>query len=87
MEEIHQEIKEAIKGLESFKYKYPKMETQDVIDMLKRLNENVKLTIPGVSDIVHRAELKVLENVSDYIPCEIYSQAIIFSQKKRDNVR
>ena len=50
MEEIHEEIKEAIKGLESFKYKYPKMETQDVIDMLKRLNENVKLTIPVVSN-------------------------------------
>ena len=50
MEEIHEEIKEAIKGLECFKYKYPKMETQDVIDMLKRLNENVKLTIPIVSN-------------------------------------
>ena len=49
MKQIHEEIKEAIKGLESFKYKYPKMETQDVIDMLKRLNENVKLTIPVVS--------------------------------------
>ena len=46
-----------------------------------------QLIIADVSDIVHRAELKVLENVSDYIPCEIYSQAVIFSQKKRDNVR
>ena len=46
-----------------------------------------QLTLTDVSDIVHRAELKVLENVSDYIPCEIYSQAVIFSQKKRDNVR
>ena len=49
--------------------------------------EKKQLILSGVSDIVHRAELKVLENVSDYIPCEIYSQAIIFSQKKRDNVR
>jgi hypothetical protein len=49
--------------------------------------ENKQLILSGVSDIVHRAELKVLENVSDYIPCEIYSQAVIFSQKKRDNVR
>ena len=49
--------------------------------------ETKQLILSGVSDIVHRAELKVLENVSDYIPCEIYSQAIIFSQKKRDNVR
>ena len=46
-----------------------------------------QLILSGVSDIVHRAELKVLENVSDYIPCEIYSQAVIFSKKKRDNVR
>jgi hypothetical protein len=46
-----------------------------------------QLTLTDVSDIVHRAELKVLENVSDYIPCEIYSQAVISSQKKRDNVR
>jgi hypothetical protein len=46
-----------------------------------------QLILSGVSDIVHRAELKVLENVSDYIPCEIYSQAVISSQKKRDNVR
>jgi hypothetical protein len=51
------------------------------------VSEVKKFNISGVSDIVHRAELKVLENVSDYIPCEIYSQAIIFSQKKRDNVR
>ena len=49
--------------------------------------EKKQLILSGVSDIVHLAELKVLENVSDYIPCEIYSQAIIFSQKKRDNVR
>ena len=48
---------------------------------------NQQLILSGVSDIVHRAELKVLENVSDYIPCEIYSQAVIFSKKKRDNVR
>tara|TARA_R110002074_G_C12058730_1_gene620600 strand:- start:51 stop:314 length:264 start_codon:yes stop_codon:yes gene_type:complete len=49
MEEIHEEIKDAIKGLESFKHRYPKMETQDVIDMLKRLNENVKSNISDVS--------------------------------------
>jgi hypothetical protein len=64
MEEIHEEIKEAIKGLESFKYKYPKMETQDVIDMLKRLNENVKLTIPVVSQ---RSELlQKIESVKNF---------------------
>lgn len=48
MEEIYEEIKEAIKGLESYKNRYRTMKTQDVIDMLKRLNENVKLTIPVV---------------------------------------
>ena len=53
----------------------------------KLIETEKQLILSGVSDIVHRAELKVLENVSDYIPCEIYSQAIIFSQKKRDNVR
>ena len=58
-------------------------------DMMKfaKLYHKEQLILSGVSDIVHRAELKVLENVSDYIPCEIYSQAVIFSQKKRDNVR
>jgi hypothetical protein len=35
----------------------------------------------------YKEGLKVLENVSDYIPCEIYSQAVISSQKKRGNVR
>ena len=49
MEEIHEEIKEAIKALETYKNRYRTMDTQDVIDMLKRLNENVKLTIPVVS--------------------------------------
>ena len=49
MEEIHEEIKEAIKGLETYKKRYRTMDTQDVIDILKRLNENVKLTIPVVS--------------------------------------
>jgi len=48
MKVIHEEIKEAIKSLESYKYRYPKMETQDVINMLKRLNENVKLTLTDV---------------------------------------
>ena len=48
MEEIHEEIKEAIKQLEACKNRYRTMDTQDVIDMIKRLNENVKLTIPDV---------------------------------------
>ena len=48
MEEIHEEIKEAVKQLETYKNRYRTMNTQDVIDMLKRLNENVKLTIPVV---------------------------------------
>ena len=60
-------------------------ENTSLTTLLKDFKE--QLILSGVSDIVHRAELKVLENVSDYIPCEIYSQAIIFSQKKRDNVR
>ena len=58
----------------------------EVVNFIKK-DRKKQLTLTGVSDIVHRAELKVLENVSDYIPCEIYSQAVIFSQKKRDNVR
>ena len=58
----------------------------ELVDLLDSYQAE-QLILSGVSDIVHRAELKVLENVSDYIPCEIYSQAIIFSQKKRDNVR
>ena len=62
-----------------------KRELNKYIDYLEA--ENKQLILSGVSDIVHRAELKVLENVSDYIPCEIYSQAVISSQKKRDNVR
>jgi len=69
-------------------------DTETAIANMKILNllvdlraEAKQLILSGVSDIVHRAELKVLENVSDYIPCEIYSQAVIFSQKKRDNVR
>ena len=49
MEEIHEEIKEAVKQLETYKNRYRTMNTQDVIYMLKRLNENVKLTIPVVS--------------------------------------
>lgn len=49
MEEIHEEIKEAVRQLETYKNRYRTMNTQDVIDMLKRLNENVKLTIPVVS--------------------------------------
>ena len=65
--------------------------SNDLVEPLNTLSEAISevenLSLSGVSDIVHRAELKVLENVSDYIPCEIYSQAIIFSQKKRDNVR
>ena len=48
MKEIHEEIKEAVKQLETHKNRYRTMNTQDVIDMLKRLNENVKLTIPVV---------------------------------------
>ena len=48
MEEIHEEIKEAVRQLETYKNRYKTMNTQDVIDMLKRLNENVKLTIPVV---------------------------------------
>ena len=48
MEEIHEEIKEAIKGLETYKNRYRTVSTQDVIDMLNRLNESVKLTIPVV---------------------------------------
>ncbi len=48
MEEIHEEIKEAVRQLETYKNRYRTMNTQDVIDMLKRLNENVKLTIPDV---------------------------------------
>jgi len=48
MEEIHEEIKEAVRQLETYKNRYITMDTQDVIDMLKRLNENVKLTIPVV---------------------------------------
>jgi len=48
MEEIHEEIKEAVRQLETYKNRYRTMNTQDVIDMLKRLNENVKLTIPNV---------------------------------------
>ena len=60
--------------------------TKEMMDFAKEYHTE-QLILSGVSDIVHRAELKVLENVSDYIPCEIYSQAIIFSQKKRDNVR
>ena len=48
MEEIHEEIKEAVRQLETYKNRYITMNTQDVIDMLKRLNENVKLTIPVV---------------------------------------
>jgi hypothetical protein len=57
----------------------------EVVELMQIAVKNLPLS--GVSDIVHRAELKVLENVSDYIPCEIYSQAVISSQKKRDNVR
>ena len=57
-----------------------------VVNFIKK-DRAEQLILSGVSDIVHRAELKVLENVSDYIPCEIYSQAVISSQKKRDNVR
>ena len=48
MEEIHEEIKEAVRQLETYKNRYRTMNTQDVIDMLKRLNENVKLTTPDV---------------------------------------
>jgi len=48
MKEIHEEIKGAIISLDSYKYKYKTMQTQDVIDMLKRLNENVKLTLTDV---------------------------------------
>jgi predicted RNA-binding protein with EMAP domain len=72
MKEIHEEIKEAIKGLESFKYKYPKMETQDVIDILKRLNENVKLTIPVVSHQreLLKAFLEHYEDTIDFLPAE-----------------
>jgi hypothetical protein len=64
-------------------------DNQEIIDMTKDIEQAIaeQLILSGVSDIVHRAELKVLENVSDYIPCEIYSQAVISSQKKRDNVR
>jgi hypothetical protein len=58
-----------------------------LITMIAKEYAAQQLILSGVSDIVHRAELKVLENVSDYIPCEIYSQAVISSQKKRDNVR
>mgnify|MGYP003674430733 FL=1 len=63
---------------------------KEIIEILHRDQiryHQEQLILSGVSDIVHRAELKVLENVSDYIPCEIYSQAVIFSKKKRDNVR
>lgn len=38
MEEIREMLKEAIRGLNDNKFKYPKMETQDVIDMLIRLD-------------------------------------------------
>ena len=58
----------------------------DVLQAMENYS-NEQLNLSGVGDIVHRAELKVLENVSDYIPCEIYSQAVILSKKKRDNVR
>ena len=61
--------------------------TRELNKMMLYTEELEQLILSGVSDIVHRAELKVLENVSDYIPCEIYSQAVISSQKKRDNVR
>ena len=43
MEKIKQEIEKGIFELESLKYKYPTMETSDVIKMLKRLNEIIKL--------------------------------------------
>ena len=33
------------------------MNTQDVIDMLKRLNENVKLTIPVVSNSFSKEDM------------------------------
>ena len=48
MKEIHEEIKEAVRQLETYKNSYTTIDTQEVIDMLKRLNENVKLTIPVV---------------------------------------
>ena len=62
MEEIHEEIKEAIKGLETYKNRYRTVSTQDVIDMLKRLNESVKLTIPVVGQ-----QRELLENFADWM--------------------
>ncbi len=57
MEYIKGRLDEAINGLEGYKNKYPKMKTQDVIDMLKRLLDLVndeQLNIPVVS---HQREL------------------------------
>jgi hypothetical protein len=74
MEEIHEEIKEAIKGLDSWKHRYPKMETQDVIDMLKRLNENVKLTLTDVgitlTERIVKPEKHILDNEGKRIRIE-----------------
>ncbi len=42
MEYIKGRLDEAINGLEAQKKRYPKMETQDVIGMLKRLLDIVK---------------------------------------------
>lgn len=42
MEYIKGRLDEAINGLEHYKHKYPKMATQDVINMLKRLKDLIK---------------------------------------------
>jgi hypothetical protein len=75
MEEIHEEIKEAVKQLETYKNRYRTMNTQDVIDMLKRLNENVKLTIPVVGNSLPdkdywKERCKLVEFIEEVNPCD-----------------
>jgi hypothetical protein len=41
MKEIINEITEGINTFENLKHKYPKMKTQDVIDLLVRLKEQI----------------------------------------------
>ena len=72
MEEIHEEIKEAVRQLETYKNRYRTMNTQDVIDMLKRLNENVKLTLTDVSQ-----QRKLL--IADFI--EKYNKGLVGNER------
>lgn len=62
MESLLKEIKTGIYELEDLKEKYPRIETVDVIKMLKRLEQKVKSLLPVVVKSVKGKEIPTFQD-------------------------